>query len=106
MHSGRRGCAQAKIAYRWASVKSPDRGVGSDSIPAPQRGSSSRGVASVGNTSFQGRLSPSGYRGGSALGAASVRNLDGVIEKVVFPMPKGLASGHKAPETGASGESS
>jgi 4-hydroxy-3-methylbut-2-enyl diphosphate reductase len=36
-----------------------------------------------------------------ALGAASVRNLDGVVEKVVFPMPKGLASGHKAPETGA-----
>jgi hypothetical protein len=32
-----------------------------------------------------------------------VRNLDGVVEKVVFPMPKGLASGHKAPETGASG---
>ena len=36
-----------------------------------------------------------------ALGAQSVRNLDGVVEKVVFPMPKGLASGHKAPETGA-----
>jgi 4-hydroxy-3-methylbut-2-en-1-yl diphosphate reductase len=36
-----------------------------------------------------------------ALGAASVRHLDGVVEKVVFPMPKGLASGHKAPETGA-----
>jgi 4-hydroxy-3-methylbut-2-enyl diphosphate reductase len=36
-----------------------------------------------------------------ALGAASVRNLDGVVEKVVFPMPKGLAAGHKAPETGA-----
>ena len=35
------------------------------------------------------------------LGAASVRNLDGVVEKVVFPMPKGLAAGHKAPETGA-----
>jgi 4-hydroxy-3-methylbut-2-enyl diphosphate reductase len=36
-----------------------------------------------------------------ALGATSVRNLDGVVEKVVFPMPKGLASGHKPPETGA-----
>jgi 4-hydroxy-3-methylbut-2-enyl diphosphate reductase len=36
-----------------------------------------------------------------ALGAVGVRNLDGVVEKVVFPMPKGLASGHKAPETGA-----
>jgi 4-hydroxy-3-methylbut-2-enyl diphosphate reductase len=36
-----------------------------------------------------------------ALGATSVRNLDGVVEKVVFPMPKGLAAGHKAPETGA-----
>jgi 4-hydroxy-3-methylbut-2-enyl diphosphate reductase len=36
-----------------------------------------------------------------ALGGASVRNLDGVVEKVVFPMPKGLAAGHKAPETGA-----
>jgi len=37
----------------------------------------------------------------SALGATSVRNLGGVVEKVVFPMPKGLASGHKPPETGA-----
>ena len=36
-----------------------------------------------------------------ALGAASVRDLDGVVESVVFPMPKGLASGSKAPETGA-----
>jgi 4-hydroxy-3-methylbut-2-enyl diphosphate reductase len=36
-----------------------------------------------------------------ALGAASVRDLDGVVEKVVFPMPKGLAAGNKAPETGA-----
>jgi 4-hydroxy-3-methylbut-2-enyl diphosphate reductase len=36
-----------------------------------------------------------------ALGAGSVRNLDGVEERVVFPLPKGLASGHKAPETGA-----
>jgi 4-hydroxy-3-methylbut-2-enyl diphosphate reductase len=36
-----------------------------------------------------------------ALGAANVRNLDGVVEKVVFPLPKGLAAGHKAPETGA-----
>src|SRR5512139_2629724 len=35
-----------------------------------------------------------------ALGAANVQNLDGVVEKVVFPMPRGLASGHKAPETG------
>jgi len=34
-------------------------------------------------------------------GALSVRNLDGVVENVVFPMPKGLAAGHKAPETGA-----
>jgi 4-hydroxy-3-methylbut-2-enyl diphosphate reductase len=38
-----------------------------------------------------------------ALGAASVRNLDGAVEKVVFPMPKGLASGSKGPETGARG---
>ena len=37
------------------------------------------------------------------LGAQSVRNLDGVVEKVVFPMPRGLASGHKPPETGAPG---
>ncbi len=36
-----------------------------------------------------------------ALGAASVRDLDGVVESVVFPMPRGLASGTKAPETGA-----
>jgi 4-hydroxy-3-methylbut-2-enyl diphosphate reductase len=39
-----------------------------------------------------------------ALGAQGVRNLDGVVESVVFPvfpMPKGLASGNKAPETGA-----
>jgi 4-hydroxy-3-methylbut-2-enyl diphosphate reductase len=36
-----------------------------------------------------------------AFGAAQVCDLDGVVEKVVFPMPKGLASGHKAPETGA-----
>jgi 4-hydroxy-3-methylbut-2-enyl diphosphate reductase len=36
-----------------------------------------------------------------ALGAQSVRNLDGVVESVVFPMPKGLASGAKSPETGA-----
>jgi hypothetical protein len=36
-----------------------------------------------------------------ALGAQSVRDLDGVVEKVVFPMPKGLAAGNKAPETGA-----
>jgi 4-hydroxy-3-methylbut-2-enyl diphosphate reductase len=35
------------------------------------------------------------------LGAASVRDLDGVVEKVVFPLPKGLAAGNKAPETGA-----
>ena len=35
------------------------------------------------------------------LGARSVRDLDGVIEKVVFPMPKGLAAGNKQPETGA-----
>jgi 4-hydroxy-3-methylbut-2-en-1-yl diphosphate reductase len=35
------------------------------------------------------------------LGAQSVRDLDGVVEKVVFPMPKGLAAGNKAPETGA-----
>jgi len=35
------------------------------------------------------------------LGAQAVRDLDGVVEKVVFPMPKGLASGQKAPETGA-----
>ena len=36
-----------------------------------------------------------------AMGASSVRDLDGVVERVVFPMPKGLASGHKTPETGA-----
>ena len=36
-----------------------------------------------------------------ALGAQSVRNLDGVVERVVFPMPRGLASGNKSPETGA-----
>jgi 4-hydroxy-3-methylbut-2-enyl diphosphate reductase len=36
-----------------------------------------------------------------ALGASSVRDLDGVVEKVVFPMPKRLAAGNKAPETGA-----
>ena len=35
------------------------------------------------------------------MGADSVRDLDGVVERVVFPMPKGLASGHKTPETGA-----
>jgi 4-hydroxy-3-methylbut-2-enyl diphosphate reductase len=35
-----------------------------------------------------------------ALGAVGVRNLDGVVEKVVFPLPKGLAAGNKAPETG------
>jgi 4-hydroxy-3-methylbut-2-enyl diphosphate reductase len=34
-----------------------------------------------------------------ALGASEVRNLDGVVEKVVFPLPKGLATGNKAPET-------
>ena len=27
--------------------------------------------------------------------------IDGVVERVVFPMPKGLASGHKTPETGS-----
>ena len=36
-----------------------------------------------------------------ALGAKSVRDLDGVLETTVFPMPKGLAAGNKAPETGA-----
>jgi 4-hydroxy-3-methylbut-2-enyl diphosphate reductase len=36
-----------------------------------------------------------------ALGAKTVRNLDGVVERVVFPMPRGLAQGNKAPETGA-----
>ena len=36
-----------------------------------------------------------------AMGADSVRDLDGVVERVVFPMPKGLASGHKTPETGS-----
>ena len=36
-----------------------------------------------------------------ALGARRVRNLDGVVESVVFPMPKGLAAGNKPPETGA-----
>jgi 4-hydroxy-3-methylbut-2-enyl diphosphate reductase len=36
-----------------------------------------------------------------SMGASSVRDLDGVVERVVFPMPKGLASGHKTPETGA-----
>ena len=35
-----------------------------------------------------------------ALGAQSVRNLDGVVETTVFPMPKGLAAGNKVPETG------
>jgi 4-hydroxy-3-methylbut-2-enyl diphosphate reductase len=34
-------------------------------------------------------------------GAQSVRNLDGVVERVVFPMPRALAAGNKAPETGA-----
>jgi len=36
-----------------------------------------------------------------SLGARSIRDLDGVVERVVFPMPRGLASGNKAPETGA-----
>ena len=36
-----------------------------------------------------------------ALGARGVRDLDGVVEKIVFPMPRGLASGNKVPETGA-----
>ncbi len=37
-----------------------------------------------------------------ALGAASVAELSGVVEKIVFPMPKGLAGGAaaKAPEVG------
>jgi 4-hydroxy-3-methylbut-2-enyl diphosphate reductase len=35
-----------------------------------------------------------------ALGADDVRDLDGVVEKVVFPLPKGLAAGNKSPETG------
>jgi 4-hydroxy-3-methylbut-2-en-1-yl diphosphate reductase len=35
------------------------------------------------------------------LGAQSIRNLDGVVENVVFPMPRGLAAGNKSPETGA-----
>ena len=35
------------------------------------------------------------------LGARAVRNLDGVVENVVFPMPKSLAAGNKPPETGA-----
>jgi len=35
------------------------------------------------------------------LGARAVRNLDGVVENIVFPMPKGLAAGNKPPETGA-----
>ena len=35
------------------------------------------------------------------LGANEVRDLDGVVEKVVFPLPKGLAAGNKAPETGS-----
>jgi 4-hydroxy-3-methylbut-2-enyl diphosphate reductase len=35
-----------------------------------------------------------------ALGAKSVRDLDGVVEHVVFPLPKGLAAGNKGPETG------
>jgi 4-hydroxy-3-methylbut-2-enyl diphosphate reductase len=35
------------------------------------------------------------------LGAGEVSDLDGVVEKVVFPMPRGLAAGNKAPETGA-----
>jgi 4-hydroxy-3-methylbut-2-enyl diphosphate reductase len=37
-----------------------------------------------------------------ALGAQRVRHVDGVTENVVFPMPRGLASGNKAPETGSS----
>jgi len=37
-----------------------------------------------------------------ALGAQRVRNVDGVTENVVFPMPRGLAAGNKAPETGSS----
>ena len=36
-----------------------------------------------------------------ALGALSIRDLDGVVEKVVFPMPKGLAAGNKRAETSA-----
>lgn len=36
-----------------------------------------------------------------SLGAGSVRNLEGATESVTFPMPKGLASGNKRPETGA-----
>ena len=35
------------------------------------------------------------------LGAGEVSDLDGVVEKVVFPMPRGLAAGNKTPETGA-----
>jgi 4-hydroxy-3-methylbut-2-enyl diphosphate reductase len=40
----------------------------------------------------------------AALGARDVRELDGVVEKVVFPMPRGLGGhGHgKPPETGRS----
>ena len=38
---------------------------------------------------------------GAMRGARSIRDLDGVVERVVFPMPRGLASGNKAPETGA-----
>ncbi len=34
------------------------------------------------------------------LGARSIRDLDGVVESVVFPMPRSLAAGNKAPETG------
>jgi 4-hydroxy-3-methylbut-2-enyl diphosphate reductase len=37
-----------------------------------------------------------------ALGAQRGRIVDGVTENVVFPMPRGLAAGNKAPETGSS----
>jgi 4-hydroxy-3-methylbut-2-enyl diphosphate reductase len=42
----------------------------------------------------------------TALGARDVRELDGVVEKVVFPMPRGLGGhGHgKPPETGPRGD--
>lgn len=38
-----------------------------------------------------------------SLGAGSVRDLEGAIENVTFPMPKGLASGNKRPGTGPLG---
>jgi 4-hydroxy-3-methylbut-2-en-1-yl diphosphate reductase len=34
-----------------------------------------------------------------SLGAASVRELDGITENIVFPLPKGLGAGQSAERT-------